>query len=223
MPAFPAAAMIVGAYVSRWVRGGAFTGAIEPKPVFGLLLTIGVGAGLTLLVVGDRLMPGVRWVGLIGLIPAAGAAVCLWLATRDDRCSVAAAFATTAAVFGVAALAVAAQVVSAQQLNHRLLAVIRVNAVTAPLIGSFGVLEPTWVYYLGQPIREIPEEEGAQAVSFLAQPDRFLITTRDRAEALKPGLPAGVVELERVPYFSRLDEDLVVLGRAAASAPTAVR
>jgi len=220
MPAFPAVAMIVGAYVSRWVRGGEFPGAIEPRPVFGLLLGIGVVAAVVLSVFGERLMSGVRPLGLLGLIPALGAAACLWLATRGNRRGAAGAFAVTAAAFAVAALAGGAQVVSAQQRNEALLAAVRANAAD-PRVASFGRLEPTWVYYLGRPIREIPHDDESPAAGvaasnqFLGDPGTFLITTRDRAALLTPGLPAGVVELARVPYFSRIDEDLVVMGRPA--------
>jgi 4-amino-4-deoxy-L-arabinose transferase-like glycosyltransferase len=228
-PVFPAAAMLVGAYLSRWVRGGAFKGEIEPKPVFGLLLACGAVAAVALLGFGDRLMPGVRAAGLVGLPVVVGAAVCLWLALRGNRPAAALALGATASAFAVAALAGGAHGVSRAQENQKLLDAITAAA-PVPQVASYGRLEPTWVYYLGRTIREIPQEGPADAAAHLQAPDAFLITTADRAAKLAPSLPADVTTLEQVPYFGRRDHDLVVLGRgrprpevasAAAPAPAA--
>jgi len=45
-------------------------------------------------------------------------------------------------------------------------------------------------------------------------PERYLITTRDRVDELKPYLPPEVVVIEEVPYFLRGKQRLVLLGTA---------
>jgi hypothetical protein len=51
------------------------------------------------------------------------------------------------------------------------------------------------------------------AGNFLQQhPQKYLITTRERLEELKPYLPPEVVILEEVPYFLRGKQRLVLLG-----------
>ena len=95
-----------------------------------------------------------------------------------------------------------------------------------PKLASFGILEPSWVYYAKQPIAELPKRDkhavpaGAptkqmvlharmnnnkQAVTFLnSDPAAYLITTAANYKLLQPDLPADVhVIAEQVQFATK--------------------
>ena len=139
--------------------------------------------------------------------------------------------------------AVAADRVSAHQQNARMLQAIFAES-AQPKLASFRMLEPTWVFYGGRPIREFPRFDQAppelmalnrpltpaeaaelgrkQAVEFLSSdPAAFLITTGQRLAELQPHLPADVEVVSDTPLF--LKKDRLVALRCKPAAGTAER
>jgi hypothetical protein len=103
------------------------------------------------------------------------------------------------------------------QLNHLLFQAIHAQS-REPQIAAYKILEPSWVFYGGRPVREFSgATPGAgrlaarQAAAFLTEsPNAFLITTLERHKEIESLLPLDIVTLQRVPYFLK-DEELVVL------------
>lgn len=215
-PMYPALALLAGAYVARWLRYEAVPDPLDVRLTFGTLLISGVGVAVGIAIAAPIVLGGGAWLGVFGLIPVAGAIVCLRLGRANDRAATATALLATAAVFALAAHAFVAPAVDRFQQSDRLLAAIDRHS-DAPRVGSFGRLEPSWVFYLGDPIREIPKEQLADAEAFLeGDPEAFLITTLERYEQLRPLLASDIALLETIPYFAR-DGQLVVLGRKDAA------
>ena len=108
-------------------------------------------------------------------------------------------------------------------------AAIRTNS-KDPHIGSFGGVEPSWVFYVKQPIQplsltdEVPAEcydwkvKPIRAADFFAQGrDQFIITTNQEWEWLRPTLPADAQVLAESPRFLRKGRWLLI-GHALANA-----
>ena len=91
--------------------------------------------------------------------------------------------------------------------------------ITAPLLKTS--LVATWCFVFIGTIRELSATEvggrrhaAEQAASFLAaNPDAYLIATRDRLKELALYVPQDVGIVEEAPYFLKEGERLVVLGR----------
>ena len=121
--------------------------------------------------------------------------------------------------FATLLFAVGVQRVDQHQMNHTLLDAIFSRS-TQPAIASYNILEPSWVFYGGQPIHEFADDPrvgrgyaAAEAVRFLSQsPDHFLITTAKKFADLSPELPLGVGVIQQAPYFLHHGQELVVVG-----------
>jgi 4-amino-4-deoxy-L-arabinose transferase-like glycosyltransferase len=215
-PCYPALALLVGDYVDRWTRQAAAVAGGWLPAAFGCLALVGVAIAIAIPFAAQRYLPGEEWLGLIGLTPLAGGAACLGLATAKNLRAAASVFAACAVTFVSLVFALGAQRVDRHQTNHVILEAIAVNS-TQPLIASYKILEPSWVFYGGRRVIEL--RGGSQlhrqeevATLFRDHPESFLITTRDRIAEIRSQLPPDVVVLAETQLFLK-DERLVVCGR----------
>lgn len=215
-PMYPALALLAGGYVDRWTRRLPLPDELRPRLTFWTLSAIGACLALGIAVAAHLMLGGARWLAVGGLIPVVGGIACAALAERQRRTHAAFCMVATAGLLVLAMYAIGAPTIDRYQKSDVLLQAIRSNS-PAPRVGSFGRLEPSWVYYLDRPIYEIPKRELDEAERFVESGrDTFLITTADRYEELRPKLPADVERLASVPYFAR-EGTLVVLGRRRAN------
>ncbi|QDU31965.1 Undecaprenyl phosphate-alpha-4-amino-4-deoxy-L-arabinose arabinosyl transferase [Anatilimnocola aggregata] len=234
-PCFPAAALLVGAFIDRWLADKLLVARWWPAVAFAALALVGVGMLIGGYAVGDKLLPGEQQLGLIGILPIAAGLIAIgrnlfnfdrrWTAGFVTVCCVA----MTTLVF-----ALAAQRVDAHRQDQQLVTAIFARE-AKPKLASFRILEPSWVYYAKQPILELPKVDPAanqatkqnqvfakmndnkQAVRFLSKdPAAYMITTREQFEVLQPHLPADVTVIAEQPLFLK-DKKLVVLGRQKAN------
>ena len=219
-PCYPALALLVGDYVDRWSRQAAAVAGGWLPAAFGCLALAGVGIAIAVPLAAKRYLPGEEWLGLIGLTPLAGGAACLGLAVARNYRAAAGIFAASAVTFVCLVFAVGAQRIDRHQHNHVLLRTIEGQA-ARPMVASYKILEPTWVFYGGRPVSELPQKLQSappqQVAEFLSRDEAFVITTRSRLPELAPQLPPGIQVLAEAQLFLR-DETLLVLGRPAAGA-----
>jgi 4-amino-4-deoxy-L-arabinose transferase-like glycosyltransferase len=223
-PIYPALALAVGCFVHHWVRGSA---AVPKKSVTDALrLTAGVGVGIVigipLAVWVVRSLSALRpeaWIGLMGLVPVAGAILALRAVRRGDVAGASRAFGVTAvavtvAVFGIAVVRVDLRI----QHSGPVLEAITARS-AAPRIATFNRLEPTWVFYSGTTLPEF--KATSDAIGFLASgPDAFIITSGDHLSGLRSALPPGVGVVAEVPYFGRTEPIYVIGHQTSGDAPT---
>jgi 4-amino-4-deoxy-L-arabinose transferase-like glycosyltransferase len=211
-PCFPGVALLAGCFVQRLIRGELAVARYWPPLSFLCLTGIGLAASIVLPLVAIRYLPGDQWLGVLGAIPAAGglAALVLWRMNRPAMAI--AGVAGSAGVLMLGVFALGAHVVDRHQRADRLLAAIH-QTDEQPLVASFRVLEPGWVYYGRRPIREI-RESREEAAAFLADnPHALLITTERHWRGLsKAGVSPDLVVLASVDRFLK-DDRLVVIGR----------
>ncbi len=213
-PMYPALGLIVAAYVYQLCRGAQLTGARGPVHIFWLVVFLGAAALIAAPLAAPAVLPGSGWLGALGLLPIGAGAACLVLYRKGRRGAAMGVFGAAAVVFTTGSLAgVLWYLDRTYQKRDVLLEAIRRNC-DQPTIGCLGVLEPSWVFYAKQPIHEFHGDETGAAIAALESSAAYLITTSKDEDELKPRLPAGVVELARVPWYMRPGKpDLVVLGR----------
>jgi len=218
-PCYPALALLAGDYIDRWSRQRAAVAGGWLTVAFACLGLVGVGIAVGVPLGAKKFLPGEEWLGLIGLVPIVGCVVCLGFLAVRSFFAAAGTLGLTAITFAALLFAVGVQRVDRHQTNHTLL-----NAIFSrsnhPQIASYSVLEPSWVFYGGQAIREFTDDPrmgqkiaATQAVQFLTEsPDHFLITTAKRLREISPNLPLGIGVIEQAPYFLRRGQELVVVG-----------
>lgn len=217
-PAYPAAALIVGAFVERWTASALRISSAGPRGALRVYALVGLGLIVGLGIAAHVVLPGEEWVAAVGLIPLAGATAALVLLRRRGARAAATAFAVSAVLFTTTAFALVAQRVDRHQPSGRMLAAIHHHSATdTPAIVAYGCQEPSWIYYAKQPIPLIHGEQATEVLDFLSQgPDRFVITSDDHYARIRDRLPDDVVLLAQDRYFLRTNKTLMVLGRAGA-------
>ena len=139
----------------------------------------------------------------------------------------------TAIAFASLLFAVGVYRIDQHQTNQVLFRAIQARSTHAQ-VAAYRVLEPSWVFYGGQPIREIlddkrqgPGAAAAAARQFLAaDPNHFVITTADKFREFSATLPLGIGVIEQTPYFLHSRQKLVLIGplvtpQSAARSPPA--
>lgn len=213
-PCYPALALLAGDYVDRWSRQAAAVAGRWLLAAFGCLALVGAGLTVAIPVALRGVAPGEEWLGLIGTIPLLGGLMCAVFAASRSLGSASGALGITAIAFVALLFSVGAWRLDQHQEQHRLWQAVFARG-QDPELASYRVLEPSWVFYSGRTIFEFGGGAGSAQLAgkFLQQgPGRYLITTRDRVDELKPYLPPEVVVLEEVPYFLRGKQRLVLLG-----------
>lgn len=222
-PCYPALAMLAGDYIDRWSRQAAAVAGGWLWAAFGCLALAGIGV-LTAVPIAARTypLPGEEWLGLIGLIPLAGGVACLGLAAIRNFRAASSVLAATAVTLVVLLFAFAAHRIDRHQSCGAIAAAIRANAPHQQAVASYKILEPTWVFYGGQPILELkptPTASYARRASefFQANPNGLLIARRSHYQELAPHLPPGIAVITQTRQFLK-DDSLLVLGRTNLSA-----
>lgn len=238
-PVYPAIALLVAAYLNRWSRCEALTAEWWPFWSMASLALTGLAVAIGLPVAASYLIPDLQWLGVVAVVPLAASAVGffllrteLLLRTERRRWFVGVNVANAALImlFG---FGIAASGVSKYQQSDDLVAELDVDADGEIEIASYGILEPSWVFYLREPIWELgdsdllsnekPQDEfwsprrSTTPQRFLQMNSRHrLITTGSRWKQLHNQLPddlsSEVAVLKRVSYFLH-DDELVIIGR----------
>ena len=209
-PAYPAVAMMLGAFMFRWSRGEA-TNRIWPRLSFSALALIGVGIAIGLPIAAHLFTPGDEWLGVLGILPLAAAATCYGLHIRKRPHLAACSMATFAAIFMTASMGFVAAQASKHQRIDLLFEKAYVSSAT-PKLATHGAHEPSWVFYWGRTIPIVGHEELHDVEAYFRDPDAFLLTTERALPKIQPLLPADIQPLGRERFFMR-KYDLILLGR----------
>jgi 4-amino-4-deoxy-L-arabinose transferase-like glycosyltransferase len=216
-PIYPALGLVVGAFVYQLVQGRQLTRARAPVFIFVVVILLGIAIAVGVPLAAARLMPGSGWLGVVGAIPIAAGSACLWLYRRGQRRASMRVFGAASVVFTTTILAgVLYEIDHRHQKSGAMLAAIFANDAD-PALMSYGVLEPTWVFYARRPIREF-HGDTAPVIEGMKNPAAVLITSMDDYEAMARLLPPEVEVIARIPRYLRPDRpDIVAVGRLAQS------
>jgi 4-amino-4-deoxy-L-arabinose transferase-like glycosyltransferase len=232
-PCYPGLAIATGCFIDRWTRDAALVSRLWMRVALSVSILVGIGLLVALPILAASELPGEVWLGLIGLVPLGGGLAALILAERGQPARSAVVFATAATAFVTLLFGVAAARVDRHQTNHLLLAAIDSRSAN-PHVASFGLLEPTWVFYGGRPVEELPyvdssptmpsciEVDGKwlpkptpQVDQLLREPsDLFIITTDGLVPEFESRHPGQFEVIAEEPYFLKSGQ-LVVLAPTA--------
>lgn len=228
-PVYPAIALLVAAYLIRWSRGESLSAAWWPYWSMAALAAIGLTMAVGLPFAASQLIPDLRWLGIAAVVPLSASIAGILLLRAGRRQWFVATNVCGASLLMLFGFGVIASGVSNHQQSDDLLTGLHVDVDGDIEVASYGILEPSWVFYLREPIWELGDmdhlaDEDAQDKYWSPRrsttPQRFLamdvrhrvITTATRWKQLQATLPAEVGVLQRAPYFLH-DDDLVVIGR----------
>ncbi len=155
LPAYPALAILMGCFVDRWQTEPA---ALRPwwlRNAWLSMILVGIGMMIALPIVATIYLPGEQLLGLVGLIPLLGGALCWWLAGHGRHQRALITFAVTAVVFLTAIFTWAARRVDRHQNGPDMMAAIRSDwgerDGPAP-IATYRFFRESTVCYAGHPV-----------------------------------------------------------------------
>ncbi|MBP86214.1 MAG: hypothetical protein CMJ64_05790 [Planctomycetaceae bacterium] len=228
-PCYPALAIATACFIDRWTRNAESVSRLWSRTAFSVVMLVGIGMMVALPILAGRHLPGDEWLGLIGLVPFAGGIIALILSERQQRTRAASAFAITATVFVTLLFGGAAARVDRHQRNNVLLSAIDDRS-DQPHITSFGLLEPTWVFYGGRTVDELPVISSNSTMQswvevdgqWIAKPtprvedllaessDLFVITTDGLLSMFEERYPGQFEVIAAEPYFLKKGQLLVL-------------
>jgi 4-amino-4-deoxy-L-arabinose transferase-like glycosyltransferase len=220
-PCYPALALLVGNFVHRWTSRQLAISPLWPRWSLVSLAMVGLAVSPVIYFATRRFLPGEEWLCGIGVVLLLGGMVAVgydWAGASPRRAAgiaFASGFLFSALLFGLGPVAA-----DRHQQSHLLLAAVQAGGPSAE-VAAWRCLEPSWVFYLREPIAELPATTTApegDVVQYLSGGEsRFVIVRRQDMAILAGKLPTGVEVLAQAPLFLKQDE-LVVLGRRSALA-----
>jgi len=215
LPAYPALALIVAAFIEHWLREPATVRRWLLLPALGAIVAAGVGLVVGLPLAAARFFPGGWALGLIGVVPLVGGILALRLATRrPGRAALTVAF--TAVAFVTALFGFGAVEVSRHQNSASLVEQTRRGGPATIELATFDFNVPSLVFYARQRVQSYFGAEDVRRF-FDDSTNPFLITRADQLDRLRGVLPRDVDVVARQPRFLR-PGDVVLLGRAPRTA-----
>ncbi len=227
-PCYPALALLTGCFVERWTRDSVAVSRLWFRPALCIAAIVGLGFLIGVPIAAALFLPGDGWLGLVGLLPLVGGIAALLLNERQQSARAARVFACAAVAFTTLLFGVVAdRVDSHQEFDEFLTTVARRGDDTR--VASYGILEPSWVFYSQQSIDELsmrgirqPSPTWVQRDGvWVAKPaifvddvlqrnaEHLIITSDKHLDTLSDELPGGFEVLAEVPYF--LKEGKLVL------------
>jgi 4-amino-4-deoxy-L-arabinose transferase-like glycosyltransferase len=209
-PTYPAIALLCGHFLSIWPLRCEQPAAWWPRWSSAVLIVVGLAMLIAIPIAAHQFLPGDSWLAWIGLIPVCGGTIMLVQCLRHRIPAAMRQLAISAVAWTIGLFGLVAPRVSDHQQFEQLLVHAARDAEQVSLM-SYGVHEPSWVFYAGQPIRFLPADAVSEAAEQLRKEQILLITSEPYHARLLTELPPDVQVLAEVPYFLR-SERLLLIG-----------
>jgi 4-amino-4-deoxy-L-arabinose transferase-like glycosyltransferase len=170
-PCYPAVALLVGVFIHAWCTRTTRVAYAWQLAALVCLGLVGVAMLVALPLVIPRYLPGAMGLTGIAAIPLLTSVGGLWYLHRNLPRQAAVTFAVGACVLCGTSFAIGAACVDRQQTFDTFVAYLQEQEPAAE-IGTLGVSEPSWVFYLGHPLDRL----------YVPQPDA--VTPADAAQPL---------------------------------------
>jgi len=209
-PCYPAIALLAGCFIHRLTGGELLSSRFVQRLAYGSLATV----ALIMLIGGPFLLaaflPGSQWLALLGVTPLIVACMSAFFfeTGRWKRSAFVFSWGAFAVIFSSFAMGLGE--VSKHRASHDLVADATERSVP---LASYGVLEPSWVFYHGKPFPFFSHGKLKETQAFLkSDPQAVVIMTENDFNNVKKKLPADTVPIATSDYFLQ-DERLVLVGR----------
>jgi 4-amino-4-deoxy-L-arabinose transferase-like glycosyltransferase len=215
-PCYPGMALLTGLFIDRWSRQVIELPVILRRLAFGSLIAVGAVTTIALPVISQFLLPGEAVLGIVGLIPLAGGCLALWQAEQGRTARASSWTAATACAFVTILFAgVAARIDSHRHVDDLVQAVYQGQSLQEVELASLGGSEASWIFYCQQPIQQLNSSEEVNdwlANSSLTGKRRVVLARGKSWSGVSE--PQSDLSIDRVPYFMRQDDILVLTPRA---------
>ena len=237
-PCYPALAMVLGYFLHTWVSGEVPIASWITRISFATLCISGLAIVAGMGYASATILDSGYFNSLIGLIPIlAGAfAFGLWHLKSSNLYRTRAVYSLlcSATTFSILFFGGVLPNVSKSQEYQKILAHVERGQSDSPL-GSFGCLEPTWVFYGKQPIYELVETSQSIArlddrrenwkpktrpplKSFLIEENGQVITLAKLVPRIESVIGRPLRIIERTPYFLKNDELVLIQVQSQSTA-----
>lgn len=223
IPAYPALALLTGAYVARWEAEPNLMGRGALRLMWATLLLIGVGLLVAPGIVARHLRLEIAWLWVPGVPVLVGAVVAYWYSQRRQVREALGAWTLSTAVFLVALFAWSASEVDRGQSNVALAQAIRASdPLGESRVASWHFFRPGLIYYSAE-LAGTHRIERLETIEELLEwwqstpGPTFVVARSDEVGRERDRLPHDVREVARVPWFMKQGYELVLLQRPAAS------
>ncbi len=208
LPVYPALAVLLGLALHRFSSDAS---GLSHKWWMASFVLLGIQGALILVggtIAAYWFLPREFAIGLLGMIPLAGGALGAWYFYRHKTAHAAGAFALSAGLFLALGAGWGAPRIAQYQSSPKLLGWLREQPDEIELV-SWGLVEPSYVYYAGQ---TIPRLETLEEVDqfLLDTPHGLLLTTDHELEKLSSPLKASITVVAKAPRFLKEGQVLIV-------------
>lgn len=222
-PCYPALALLAGCFVHHLQKGSLLVHRYWLPASFATLGAAGVGFMIGIPLATKEFLPGEAWLGLLGIIPmtAAASAAVAWQFRKTNWPAPLVASAGGLFVVGILALGA----IRADQHRHdQKMVVAWANPATqnGP-IASYGVLEPSWVFYTHQIIPQLLGEPNELAHRWREHPNTCLITREQLVPALGKEFAGDLEVVDSTRLFLKKEQLVILRLKSRATAEHTAR
>lgn len=219
LPVYPAIALLIGDWLDTWLsddsRGLRWWRVVGCQVLAGIggLIVVGLGAAAL------QLFPAHWMVAAIGAVPLVGGLVSWWLLQTRGSPAAASSLIVSALAFVLALVTgVAGQVAPLQDGVRVARLVQELQQDRGSEVATFEFFAPNLVFYLGQPVPQL--QTSVEAIDFLKEPGRIVITRRTSAAQLLEQLNGAATILGETPRFLKSGDVVLVGGPSVTTAPS---
>ncbi len=222
-PCYPALALLAGCFVHHLQQGSLLVHRYWLPASFATLGAAGVGFMIGIPLATKEFLPGEAWLGLLGIIPmtAAASAAVAWRFHKTFWPAPLVASAGGLFVVGILALGA----IRADQHRHDQKMVVEwANPATqnGP-IASYGVLEPSWVFYTHQIIPQLLGKPSELVRQMREHPQTCLITREQLLPALGKEFAGDMEVVDSTPLFLKKEQLVILRLKSSATAEHTAR
>ncbi|MCA8993367.1 MAG: glycosyltransferase family 39 protein [Planctomycetaceae bacterium] len=216
-PCYPGVALLMGVFLSRLAAGSVALSRLWTGITLGTVTAVGVAIAIAIPKVSEVFLPGEALLGVVGAVLIFAGFIALIRGYQQRMQDSLRILAGGAIAFSLALFAFAPMQVNKYRGLDEIVSHLQTDEEPTSLL-SFACLEPSWVYYAGQPIEEhgAPEQVLARWQESLDSGEQpRIITTQTEFQRLRPHLQSVPYHVESTPYFLK-DETVVVLSPGKA-------
>jgi len=217
LPAYPAIAVLIGAYLEHWFAAPGQEPKFWMRVAFVTLAVVGASVLVGVPIAASKILPGETGIGLLGLIPLVGGCTALISLETKRYCRAIYATAATATMLALAIFGVVARRLEPYKNSAHLAEVIARQGVADATVATYGYSSASLMYYANRAVQQLRDAD-AVAEYLQAAPHGFVVATADVYAELKPLLPRDVTVLNRQPRFLLENNEVLLLGRPTSLA-----
>ena len=217
LTAYPALGLMTGWFIWRWLERPERGARWWMRLALGSLAVAGLGLAGGFPIAAWLFTPGEEWLGLIGLVPVAGAGIFVHFARQGRRQHAMASFALMSVLFLVGIFGLAAVRIDRFQEARPMMAQLRQLADDDFQLAGYQFIRESFVFYAGRTIRYL--ETPSEVEAFLRESARpFLLSTNKQEADLQSQFGGRLEVILRRPRFLRRGE-ILLWGRRERACP----